>query len=173
MTPEFLHRAKILIIDDEITNVRLLEKILARDGYTNVSMTTDARHALTMFRENEPDLILLDLYMPHINGFEVMNLIGDLLPDSTFLPIIVLTADTSIKTRHNALDNGATDFLCKPFDNLEVTLRIRNALRTRFLYRELKNQNQILLDVFPRRTRITAELPADGYMLETASPQAS
>ena len=173
MISEILHRAKILVIDDEVSNIRLLEKILVREGYGQVSTTTDPRHAITMFTENEPDLVLLDLYMPHINGFEIMDTFNDLLPENSFLPIIVLTADTTAKTRHNALDAGASDFLCKPFDNLEVTLRIRNALRTRFLYRELKNQNQILLDVFPNWRRSKPEPVKKSRELEAAVAQPS
>ncbi len=149
----FIEVAKILIIDDEISNVRLLERVLEREGYIDVSMTTDPRHAIHMFTESQPDLILLDLFMPHMNGFEVMASLSELIPARTFLPIIVLTADTTIKTRHNALDSGAVDFITKPFDNLEVSLRIKNALRTRFLYLELNSQNQILFDVLPNRKR--------------------
>lgn len=149
----FINKAKILIVDDEITNVRLLEKILEREGYGDVSMTTDPRHAINLFTDSQPDLILLDLYMPHMNGFEVMDLLKELIPARSFLPIIVLTADATVEARHTALDNGAIDFITKPFDNLEVTLRIKNALRTRFLYLELNNQNQILFDVLPNRKR--------------------
>lgn len=173
MTPELLQRAKILIIDDEATNIHLLEKMLHREGYRNVSTTTDPRHAITMFTENQPDLVLLDLYMPHINGFEVMDLLNDLLPPNTFLPIIVLTADASAKTRHNSLDNGAIDFLCKPFDNLEVILRIRNALRTRFLYLELNSQNQILFDVLPNRKRGKSQSAQESCPVEASAPQRS
>jgi DNA-binding response OmpR family regulator len=173
MTPELLQRAKILIIDDEATNVHLLEKMLQREGYRNVSTTTDPRHGITMFTQDQPDLVLLDLYMPHINGFEVMDMLNDLTPDNTFLPIIVLTADTSTTTRHTSLDNGAIDFLCKPFDNLEVVLRIRNALRTRFLYLELSSQNQILFDVLPNRKREKPCSARQSRSVEATAPQPS
>lgn len=150
---DLITHAKILIVDDEISSVRLLEKILEREGYSDVSTTTDPRQAINMFTDSQPDLILLDLYMPHMNGFEVMESLSELIPAKTFLPIIVLTADASDNARHTALDSGANDFLTKPFDTLEVSLRIRNALRTRFLYLELNNQNQILFDVLPNRKR--------------------
>lgn len=144
MSSDLIHHAKILIVDDEIANVRLLEKILEREGYLNVAMTTDSRDVVNMFADNQPDLILLDLHMPHITGFEVMALLGKLVPATTFLPIIVLTADATMDSRLKALSNGATDLISKPFDKLEVALRIKNVLRTRFLHLALENQNQIL-----------------------------
>ncbi len=152
MTSELTHHAKILIVDDELANVRLLEKILAREGYLNVSMTTDSRDVANLFADNQPDLILLDLHMPHLNGFEIMDLLGKLIPEKTFLPIIVLTADATVEARRKALANGAMDLISKPFDNLEVALRIKNAVRTRFLHLDLENQNQILDERVRERT---------------------
>ncbi len=153
MTSSLLHHAKILIVDDEILNVRLLEKILDRDGYANVSMTTDPRAALTLFADNEPDLVLLDLNMPYKSGYEVMEELALLIPEQTFLPIIVLTADATLEAKQRALASGAADFICKPFDNLEVSLRIKNVLRTRFLHRQLEAHNQLLDERVRERTK--------------------
>lgn len=144
MLSELILNAKILIIDDELGNVRLLEKILLREGYLNISLTTDPRDAISMFADDEPDLILLDLHMPHQTGFEVMASLASLQDPTVLVPIIVLTADVTPEAKHRALSGGATDFLSKPFDNTEVALRIKNALRARFLQRKLDNQNKIL-----------------------------
>jgi signal transduction histidine kinase len=144
MFSDLIPHAKILIVDDEIANVRLLEKILAAEGYRYVSMTTDSREAANMFVDNEPDIVLLDLNMPHQNGYDVMATLSHLIPAKAFLPIVILTADVTPASKRRALGSGATDFVCKPFDNLEVALRIKNLLRTRLLHLEMQNQNQIL-----------------------------
>ncbi len=161
MPSDLIHHAKILIVDDELTNVRLLEKILAREGYLNVSMTTDPRHVVNMFADNQPDLVLLDLHMPHINGFEVLSSLAEITSAKTVLPIIVLTADATSEARRKALANGATDLISKPFDNLEVVLRIKNVLRTRFLHLELENQNQILDERVQERTAVLQTMVAE------------
>jgi signal transduction histidine kinase len=152
MISHLIHHAKILIIDDEIANVRLLAKILAAEGYHNVSMTTDSRDAANIFIDNDPDMVLLDLNMPHQTGYDVMATLSHLIPDKAFLPILILTADATPASKRRALGGGATDFICKPFDNLEVALRIKNLLRTRFLQLEMQNQNQILDERVRERT---------------------
>lgn len=157
MTSELIHHAKILIVDDELANVRLLEKILEREGYLNVSMTTDPRDVANLFADNQPDLILLDLHMPHLTGFEIMDSLVKLVPEKTFLPIIILTADATVEARRKALAGGAMDLIAKPFDNLEVALRIKNAVRTRFLHLELQNQNHILDERVRERTAALQE----------------
>jgi PleD family two-component response regulator len=144
MLSEIILNAKILIIDDEITNIRLLEKILLREGYVNISLTTDSRDAVSMFADDEPDLILLDLHMPHQTGFEVMASLASLQDSTVLVPIIVLTADVTPEAKHRALSSGATDFVSKPFDTTEVALRIKNALRVRVEQRQLDNKNKIL-----------------------------
>lgn len=154
MTPELISHAKIFIVDDELTNVRLLERILKRAGYTNLAMTTDPRRAMPMFTDDSPDLVLLDLHMPHIDGYELLQQIQALAGPDTFIPIIVLTADATAEAKHRALSTGAIDFLCKPFDNSEVELRIRNALRTRFLYLQLESQKRLLEERVKERTQM-------------------
>ncbi len=154
MTDEVaLQLSKILIVDDEEANVRLLERTLQRWGYTNLVATTDSRETVSLFEQHRPDLILLDLMMPHIDGFTVMESIKALLPEGVFLPILVLTADSNPQVKRRALSAGAKDFLTKPFDQTELLLRIMNMLETRFLHLELANQNQILEQKVAERTR--------------------
>ena len=134
-----LSRMKILIIDDEPTNVALLEDMLSEAGYTRVKAITDSRTALETCAAFGPDLILLDLMMPHIDGFAILeSLRAD--DGEIFFPIIVLTADINEESKRRALSAGATEFLVKPFDQLEVLLRIANSLETRRLHRLLDNQ---------------------------------
>jgi putative two-component system response regulator len=154
MTSELLLQAKIFVVDDESVNVQLLEKILVRAGYTNLSMTTDSTRAVSMFVDDDPDLVLLDLHMPHLDGHKILELLKNLIPEEAILPVIVLTADVTTEAKHRALTAGAADFLTKPFDNVEVLLRVRNALRTRFLYRQLHNQNALLEERVRERTQL-------------------
>lgn len=126
--------ASILIVDDEVSNVRLLERMLRQAGYANVVATTDARDVPMLFLEQRPDLILLDLHMPHVDGFETLERLSTMIADGAYLPILVLTADITTTARVRALTNGARDFVTKPFDVTEVLLRIRNLLQTRSLH---------------------------------------
>jgi len=146
-----LTEARILIVDDEIANVRLLERLLMQAGYKNVVTTTDARQARALYEELHPDLILLDLMMPHLDGVAVMGRLA--IPDGVYVPILVLTADVTADAKQRALAAGAKDFLTKPFDRTEVLLRIKNLLDTRFLYRELERQNRSLEEIVTERTR--------------------
>lgn len=121
-----IQAAKILIIDDELSNVRLLERILKRANCQNVVSTTDPREALAYFQKHEPDLVLTDWMMPHMNGLAVLRQLRESLGSNDYLPIVVLTADVTAETKRKALAAGATDFLTKPFDHTEVLLRIGN-----------------------------------------------
>jgi putative two-component system response regulator len=143
MTAKF-PEARILIVDDEYTNVLLLERHLGRAGYTTLRSTTDSREVCSLSAEFRPDLILLDLMMPHLDGYGVMEQLRPQMAQSTYLPILVLTADMSRPAREKSLSMGAKDFLLKPFDATELLLRIHNLLETRFLYAEQQNQNEIL-----------------------------
>jgi putative two-component system response regulator len=135
---------RILIVDDQEANVLLLSNILKRAGYTNLTSVTDSRQVLPLYNNGRPDLLLLDLMMPYMDGFQVMEQIGPLVGEGSFFPILVLTADVNQDTRRRALSVGATDFLTKPFDATEVVLRIRNLLQTRQLHVRLEGQNQVL-----------------------------
>lgn len=132
-------RMKILIIDDEPANVALLEAILMENGYTRLRCITDSRLALETCRDFEPDLVLLDLMMPHVDGFSILATLRS-EPEEIFLPVIVLTADANEETKLRALRAGASDFLLKPFDHLEALLRIGNHLMTRRLHIQLDTQ---------------------------------
>ena len=119
----------------------LLEKMLRRAGYASVRGTTDARQVLPLYAEFRPDLLLLDLHMPGLTGFEVLERLQGVVGPGDFFPVLVLTADTTAETRERALAGGANDFLTKPFDQTEVLLRVRNLLETRSLHRRLRDQN--------------------------------
>ncbi len=156
--------ASILIVDDEPPNVLLLERILSRLGYRNILSTTDSRQVVSIFTEEQPDLILLDLHMPHQTGYEVMAALAPLQNELACVPIVVLTADATIEARRRALELGASDFVTEPFDSVKVALRIRNVLQTRFLQQKLGSQNRILEERVRLRTvaleRTLAELRA-------------
>jgi putative two-component system response regulator len=155
--------ARILIVDDEEANVRLLERALAHAGYGNIASTTQAREVARLVAECEPDLILLDLLMPHMDGFEVMQLLESLSTRDSYLPILVLTADTSTQTRRRALASGAKDFLTKPLDLDEVLLRIRNMLEIRLLHEELRVQNESLEERVEIRTHELQESQIETF----------
>src|SRR5437867_606689 len=144
-------QARILVVDDEPANVRLLERMLAEGGYRQVKSTTDSRQVLALAGEFQPDLILLDLMMPHLDGIAVIQRLQ--IPDDVFLPILVLTADATSEAKKRALEAGAKDFLTKPFDRLEVMLRIQNLLDTRSLYLDLERHNRALEQIIAERTQ--------------------
>lgn len=145
-------KAKILIVDDEQANVRLLERILELIGATRVQSTCDSREAMALFLDFRPDLVLLDLHMPNVTGFDIMEQIKALSSAENPVPVLVLTADVTTKTKHRALAAGAKDFLTKPLDQSEVLLRIRNLLENRFLHIQLQNQNILLEEQVRERT---------------------
>jgi DNA-binding response OmpR family regulator len=130
--------SRILLVDDEDANLRLLEDLLAREGFHQVVATTDPERVTDLVRAFSPDLVLLDLKMPHMDGYAVLEALGRTLDPRDFLPVIVLTADPSRSARHRALGLGAKDYLTKPFDPFEVALRVWNALETRLLFKELR-----------------------------------
>jgi cyclic di-GMP phosphodiesterase len=144
--------ARILIVDDQPSNVLLLEGILQEEDYTDYKGITDSRQALAVYLEYQPDLILLDLQMPYLDGFEVMNQLRACVAPGGFLPILVLTADITPEAKRQALAEGAMDFLTKPFDQTEVVLRIRNLLQMRALHLQLQDQNQLLEQKVQERT---------------------
>ena len=145
--------SKILIVDDEPANVRLLERILQREGFSAIESTNDPRKFLALYTAQQPDILLLDLHMPGLDGFAVMEQLKGRIPPSDFVPILVLTADITPEARKKALSAGAKDFLTKPVDPTEVILRIKNLLQTRFLYRQLQSQNESLEQKVRDRTR--------------------
>lgn len=152
MDQDVIRSAQLLIVDDEEPNLGLLEFLLRQAGFHQLTSTTDPRHALPLFQKCRPDLVLLDLGMPHLDGFAVLSQLRARIPADGYLPILVLTGDDSPEARQRALSEGARDFLRKPFDPAEVVLRIRNLLETRFLYLRVQQQNQQLEEKVLRRT---------------------
>lgn len=137
---EMLSR-RILAIDDEEANVLLLRSLLSREGYRDIHCLTDPTKALAAYVELQPDLVLLDLMMPFVDGFNLLEAFGRHDRADDFRPILVLTADTTIETRRRALALGAKDFVAKPFDVIEIALRISNLLETRLLYQKLQSRD--------------------------------
>ena len=162
--------ARILIVDDQAANVKLLTRVLQEAGYTQVNATQQPTEVCALHRRNDYDLILLDLQMPGMDGFAVMEGLKTSLTDG-YLPVIVLTAQPGHKLR--ALEAGAKDFISKPFDLLEVKTRIRNMLEVRLLYRRLEALNASLEQTVLERTaelresearyRSLTELASDWY----------
>jgi len=151
--------ATVVVVDDSAANVTLLERLMARAGVGVVHGFTDSRAALAHCRESLPDLVLLDLHMPALDGFAVMDALKGMVPHGGFLPVLVLTADVTPQIKERALVAGAKDFVTKPFDRTEVLLRITNLLETRSLYNRLERHNaelQTALDEHDRRDREAA-----------------
>ena len=150
---ETIKNARILIVDDQEANVMLLERLLAASGYSNIMSTMDSRQVLLIFGKFQPDLILLDLNMPHLDGYAVMQQIGPRVAEGEYLPILVLTAEINAEAKQKALTSGAKDFLTKPLDATEVLLRIRNLLETRYLHLRMQDQKQLLEEEVEEKTR--------------------
>jgi putative two-component system response regulator len=145
--------ARILLVDDEPANVRLLERLLAQAGYRCVLTFTDPAELVATAAAEVPDLVLLDVHMPGLDGFDLMRVLRRLSPPDEYVPMLVLTADATPRAREKALGAGATDFLTKPFDLTEVRLRVRNLLEVRGLHRKLAAQNGMLREQVQDRTR--------------------
>jgi response regulator RpfG family c-di-GMP phosphodiesterase len=159
--------ARIMIVDDQPANVKLLERMLGKEGLDNLATTTEPLTAPKLFVEFEPDLLVLDLQMPGADGFAVMKLLEPHMADRNGLsvPILVVTADITPEAKRRALEAGAKDFVTKPFDQTEVVLRIRNLLEARFLHQDLIAHNASLEERVGERTR---ELLASIRRLQSA-----
>jgi EAL domain-containing protein (putative c-di-GMP-specific phosphodiesterase class I)/FixJ family two-component response regulator len=176
--------ACVLVVDDSATNVELLRRILARTGAGGVHGVTDARLAVARCLELRPDIVLLDLHMPHLNGQAVLTALRETIAPDEFLPVLMLTSDTSGDARERALDAGANDFLTKPFDRVEVVQRMRNLLSMRAMYAAVQRHNaellaqlepqaterrRIAVETARRRARVEAAL-ADGALRMVFQP---
>jgi len=135
---------RILIIDDSVDHNLLLQTTLSKAGHADSRAVTDSREAMPAFGEFRPDLVLLDLHMRGQDGFEILRQLSLCIPPESYLPIVVLTADPSQESKQKALSLGAADFITKPFDNVEVLLRINAALKEHFIHRDLEERNRIL-----------------------------
>ena len=162
LTEEFGHaggavplhgNARIMILDDEHAYLALLERMLDAAGYQHVRTTMVPADALRIFPDYQPDIVLLDMHMPQMDGIEVLRRLQLLLPPGEFVPMLMLTGDMSPAVRKEALANGAIDFVTKPFQVGEVLLRIRNLLQTRMLHRELRERNGKLEARVAERTK--------------------
>ena len=142
ISEEKIFAGNILIIDDNIIDVQILNKILTNAGFINISSTTDPTQAIDLYKEIKPDLVLLDLNMPKMDGFAVMVQLSILNPDD-YLPLVILTAEEE-SIRFKALSSGAKDFLHKPYQHLDVLLKSRNIIEVRLLYNQIKNQSASL-----------------------------
>lgn len=152
-------QARILVVDDEHANLRLLHGVLS-PTYANVGMVSDARRVQDVLVEFAPDVVLVDLHMPHVSGFDVLEAVRNSTGDDDFIPVVVITADVSHDAKRRALALGATDFLTKPIDVIEVALRVANLVRTRFLYREVRDSRTSLEMLVEDRTRALREANA-------------
>jgi DNA-binding NtrC family response regulator len=141
--------ARVLIVDDLDANVRLLERMLQSAGYASIASTMDPHEVCELHRINRYDLILLDLMMPGMDGFQVMEDLKEIEPDGYF-PVLVITAQPAHKLR--ALEAGAKDFISKPFDLIELQTRIHNLLEVRLLYKRIENYNTALEQSVEERT---------------------
>jgi EAL domain-containing protein (putative c-di-GMP-specific phosphodiesterase class I)/DNA-binding response OmpR family regulator len=166
-----LEAARVLIVDDVGANVRLLDAILSGAGARNVRGFTDPEAFMAAYDELEPDVVLLDLHMPHLDGFAVLEMLQARTADS-FVPVLVLTADITTETRERALAAGAKDFVVKPFDRTEVLQRVQNLLETRVLYQRLQAHNERLTTALEaeraRRRRAAEAHRAKGQRVRSA-----
>ena len=148
-----VHQATIFLLDDEPANVILLQRMLQSDGYRNLRSATDSREGLRQCLENPPDLLMLDLMMPHLDGYGVLKTLRAAWGPENSIPILVLTADASREACRRALALGATDFVNKPIDMMETRLRARNLINARLLDQQLRNVNAQLEARVLQRTR--------------------
>jgi putative two-component system response regulator len=156
MMSRTFRNARILIVDDEDANIEMLRRILTRAGLTRVESTTDSREAAALYVAHRPDLILLDLHMPHLDGLQVMDQLNE-IAEASYLPILILSGDLTPEARRDALSHGAKDFVNKPFLPDELLLRIKTLLETRLLYVQIQSQNQTLEATVRERTRELVE----------------
>ena len=153
-TPPAAHpRARLLVLDDEQPNLDLMGRVLRRSGYECVTLTSDPRWAVDQLPLLDPDLVLLDLHMPVMDGFDVLRCLQQTVPEHDLLPRLVISADSTEATRRTALGLGAHDFLTKPINVAETALRVGNLLQTRMLHVRLREHNELLEQQVRARTR--------------------
>ncbi|MEX2582413.1 MAG: ATP-binding protein [Gemmatimonadota bacterium] len=157
MIAEPLADCSLLIVDDEEANLDLLEALLEAEGYRRVTRASDARKVVQTWDECAPDLVLLDLHMPHRTGFDILRDLRERTAADDYRPVLVLTADVTQEARDRALSEGARDFLTKPFDAVEVLLRVRNLLETRQLHR-MQRDARVHAEAAERRAGLLAEV---------------
>jgi cyclic di-GMP phosphodiesterase len=149
--PAGVQAARIMVVDDEVTNVKVVCRLLKLEGYSSFLTTTDAREAVELARTQLPDLILLDLNMPHVSGLEILSEL-QACESTRFIPVVILTASTDKETRVDALDRGANEFLNKPVDPSELAPRVRNVLSLKSYQDQLRNYSRDLEAAVRERT---------------------
>jgi DNA-binding response OmpR family regulator len=167
-TSEPKRSAKILVIDDEELNCRLLQRIFLEAGYAEPVIVTDSRQAAKAFEQINPDLVLVDVHMTHVDGFTVLKQIRALSIEGTFLPVVMIAADPTAELKKAGMNAGATDFIHKPFNQAEILLRAKNLIEMRFMHLEAKEQNKLLERKVRERT---AKLDKAMKKLESTQKQ--
>jgi len=147
-----IFNARILIVDDSQRNITLLETMLSDAGYTSFVSIKDPRKTTSLYTSFKPDLIILDINMPDMDGFQVMKMLQTMNKDD-YVPVLVITAQQDKSTRLKSLQSGAKDFLTKPFDLTETLMRIRNMLEVRLLHNQVHDQNALLERKVMERTK--------------------
>jgi len=168
MNETTLREARILMVDDEVGYTCLMANFLNRIGYSRLESLNDSTRTFETIDAFKPDLIILDLSMPQMNGFQVLDGLRAARQGENQIPVLVLTGDASAENKRRALIAGATDLLTKPFDPSEVSMRIRNLLQARFLRLEIQEQNRLLEERVHERT---AQLEGAVESLQTAQRQ--
>lgn len=146
-----LQLGKIMIVDDEPQNVSSYERLLKFEGFNNIASITDPAKAVDLYKEFKPDIVLLDLDMPYLNGLEVMAQLNKIETES-YIPVLVITARQEDKCVIKALEAGARDYVMKPFNNVELLNRIKNILEVRMLHKDVQRQNEALEEKVQERT---------------------
>jgi putative two-component system response regulator len=153
LTAEEITKGRILVVDDTESHTILLRKILKGAGYLSVATTTDSGEAVDLYKEFQPDLLVLDLHMKPVDGFQILDQLKALEPPDSYVPALMMTALNDPDVLVKALERGARDFLNKPFERVEALTRIRNMIEVRLMHRRMKNQNRILEETVDARTR--------------------
>ncbi len=143
---------QLLIVDDNTTHSTILKHVLTRSGYKRIAVLNDPREVAEAFQRSKPDMVFLDLSMPYLNGYEVLEQLKGFLAEDEFFPVIVLSADENPQHRQAVLVCGANDFLSKPFDDAEVRLRTKNLLKTRRYYLDVQRYEGHLEQRIEERT---------------------
>src|SRR3984957_18074293 len=153
LTAAEITQGRILVVDDTESHVILLRKVLKSAGYLTVATTTNPEEAVDLYKEFQPDLIVLDLHMRPIDGFQILDQLKKIEPEDSYVPALMMTALNDPDVLVRALERGARDFLNKPFERVEALTRIRNMLEVRLLHRRVRDQNRILEETVTARTR--------------------
>ena len=167
MTLANLTNSRILIVDDQKANMDVLALFLRSDGYTNIRCLSDSREVIPLVCEFGPDLLMLDLNMPHVGGLAVMKQLSSVIPETDYLPVLVLSGDDTSQTKAEAVAHGASDFLSKPLNRAEVRVRVKNLLQTRHLHLQLRALNASMEERVRERTELAGKVVPASQALES------